>query len=234
MDTPYSVIVLDEVTSTQDAARAEASTGRPVVVVAHRQTRGRGRSDSEWATAPRAVAVSAAWQWDWPTNRWSLIPLVAGVAARRVLGGATSLKWPNDVLLGEGKVAGILVESADDLVITGMGVNVHWPQPPTGAVGLHRIDHGEGVGPSLALEWARRLWELKRAGPDSWPRDEYLAACVTLGREVTWSPDGSGRATDIGPYGSLSVETADGRTVSLTAGAVQHVRSTGRPPTGRA
>lgn len=225
MDTPYSVKVLDEVTSTQDMARGEAKYGKAVVVIANRQTRGRGRSGTEWVTAPRAVAVSAAWPWGWERDRWSLIPLVAGVAARRALGEETGLKWPNDVVVGDEKVAGILVETSDDLIVTGLGVNLYWPDPPPNSAGLYGTDPGPRAGPELALEWAESVWEMMETGPEAWPGDEYRAACVTLGSEVAWEPQGRGRATDVGPDGSLRVLLSDGRTTSLTSGAVRHLRS---------
>lgn len=227
MDTPYSVRVFEEVTSTQDVARAESDGNNPVVVVAHRQSQGRGRSGSEWDTAPRAVAVSAAWRWNWAPEKRSLIPLVAGVAARRTMGEPVGLKWPNDVLVGDRKVAGLLVELVDDdVVVAGMGVNLFWPDPPAAATALHSVDPGPEAGPALAMEWARWLWALMESGKESWPRQEYEAACVTLGSDVTWDPDGRGRAVGIAADGSLMVVEPDGRTITLTAGAVRHVRET--------
>lgn len=226
VDTPYSVRVYEEVTSTQDVARSQTDGTDPVVVVAHRQSQGRGRSGSEWDTASRAIAVSAAWQWDWAPEQRSLIPLVAGVAARRTLGESVGLKWPNDVLVGDSKVAGLLVELVDDVVVAGMGVNLFWPDPPANVTALHSVDPGPELGPALAVEWAGWLWELMESGEESWPRDEYLEACVTLGSEVTWDPNGRGRAVDIAADGSLMVIEPGGGTVTLTAGAVRHVRGT--------
>lgn len=226
MDTPYSVRVFEEVTSTQDVARAESYGDNPVVVVAHRQSQGRGRSGSGWDTAPRAIAVSAAWRWNWTPEQRSLIPLVAGVAARRTLGQSVSLKWPNDVLVEDRKVAGLLVELVDDLVVAGMGVNLFWPHPPARVTGLHSVDPGPDTGPALAMEWAEWLWTLMESGEELWPRQEYIGACVTLGSDVTWDPDGRGRAVGIASDGSLMVVDPGGRTIALTAGAVRHVRET--------
>lgn len=223
MDTPYSVEVRREVPSTQDLARDLAVAGTPTLVVSHRQTAGRGRGGSRWANAPRAVAISLGFHSAWPTHRLPLLPLLAGLAARRVMGPSVTLKWPNDVLAGHDKVAGILVEAADGVVVAGMGVNLHWPDPPPGMRGLCEDDPGEMMGPDLARRWADELIALHAAGSDDWGRAEYVAACGTLGSSITWEPDGWGRAVAIGVDGALVVETPTG-VISLSAGEVRHVR----------
>lgn len=224
MDTPYSLSTLDEVVSTQDLARERARPERPAVVVAHRQTGGRGRGGSIWATAPRAVAVSVGFYPVWEASRWSLIPLVAGVAARRALEDRISLKWPNDVVVGDHKVGGILVEAAGGMVVAGMGLNLFWPEPVARAAGLYSEDPGREEGPRLATRWAEQVLALTASGVDEWPRQEYVEACVTLGSEITWEPHGRGRAIDIGPDGSLEVVTAEGHRRLLSSGEVHHVR----------
>lgn len=225
MDTPYSLVTFDEVPSTQDLARDRAEPGLASVVVAHRQTSGRGRGGSGWETAPRAVAVSVGQVVEWDPAHWSVVPLVAGVAARRSLGGRVALKWPNDVMVDEEKVAGILVEARDGVVVAGLGLNLFWPDPMPGARGLLETDPGPEEGPRLATAWAEELLALLAGDPHDWPRTEYRNACVTLGRDVTWEPDGRGRATDIGPDGSLEVVTSAGNRESLSSGEVRHVRS---------
>lgn len=224
MDTPYSVTVLDEVSSTQDAARDRAEPGSAAVVVAHRQSAGRGRSGAEWETAPRAVAVSVAFESSWEPDRTPLIALLAGVAARRVLGDSVSLKWPNDVLEDDTKVAGILVEAAGGVVVVGMGVNLYWPDRPDGYGALHDVDPGVGEGPEVAVSWAEELLGLVAAGPDDWPREEYRDGCSTLGTLITWDRDGRGRALDVGEDGALEVLTDDGERLSITSGEVRHLR----------
>ncbi|HEX2420430.1 MAG TPA: biotin--[acetyl-CoA-carboxylase] ligase, partial [Acidimicrobiia bacterium] len=130
MTTPYSVHVFDEVTSTQDVAR-QTFRERPVVVIASRQTSGRGREGTAWQNAPRALAMTAAFGLGWSPH-WSLASLVAGLSAATVLGPQVGLKWPNDLLIGEGKVGGILVEVTGETVAVGCGLNLWWPDPPAG------------------------------------------------------------------------------------------------------
>ncbi|MPZ52578.1 MAG: biotin--[acetyl-CoA-carboxylase] ligase [Acidimicrobiia bacterium] len=213
----YSLEIVDEVTSTQDLIR-DRNPRDPHGVIANRQSAGRGRHGRGWRTAPRAVAVSLGWQMTSPTM--GILPLLAGLAARRVVGGA--LKWPNDVLIDGDKVAGILAERGGDLVIVGMGVNLWWPDPPDGWGAIKGDPPAEGFGVDLATRWIEHLLEL--IDQDPWPIDDYRAVCVTLGQEITWEPTNSGTAVDIAPDGSLVVETASGRE-QIHSGEIRNLRS---------
>ncbi len=221
MPPPYSVRHLEVTDSTQDDARA-AYTGEPVLVVAHRQERGRGRSASEWENAPRAVAASLVFVPGWPMDSLPLIPLLAGVAAGRVVG--CGLKWPNDLMVGDQKIGGILVEASDGVVVAGCGINLWWPEAPNGYGAVHELDPGGDAVLETAQGWADALLGLVDDGPGSWPRDEYRERSLTVGRDITWSPDGAGRAIDIAADGGLVVVTHEGRT-TLHAGEVRHVRT---------
>lgn len=223
MATSYSVTHHGPVPSTQDLAR-DAFNGRPILVTATEQTAGRGRGGSTWLSAPRAIAVSLAFKPGWAPEDLTIIPLLAGLAAVDAMGEGVQLKWPNDVLVGDSKVAGLLAELFDGIVVMGMGVNLWWPDPPEGAGGLFDADPGAEEGRRLAEGWADALMALVEEGPESWPIDRYRSRCVTLGRSITWEPDGAGSAVDVGPRGGLIVETDAGRTALTTAG-VHHVRT---------
>jgi BirA family biotin operon repressor/biotin-[acetyl-CoA-carboxylase] ligase len=223
MATSYSAQHLGEVSSTQDLA-LDGFDGSAHLVTATGQTAGRGRSGSAWQTAPRALAASLAFEPGWPAASLPLITLVAGVAAAEAIDGA-SLKWPNDVLIGESKVGGILAELSNGIVVVGLGVNLWWPDAPNGVAAVHADDPGGEAGPRLAERWAEALLRLVDPGPDEWPIETYRRLCSTIGREVTWEPAGSGRAVDIDPTGALIVDTPSGR-VRLTSGAVTHLRAT--------
>jgi BirA family biotin operon repressor/biotin-[acetyl-CoA-carboxylase] ligase len=225
MPTPYSVKRLGVATSTQDVAR-ESFRGTPMLVVADRQEHGRGRTGSAWENADRAVALSLAFEPSWSRADWVLIPLAAGVAASRATGAA--LKWPNDLLVDESKVGGILVEaSSEGPVVVGFGLNLWWQEPPVGMAGLFDHDPGESAAGEVAAAIARSLLSIIAIPSERWPRDEYVARCVTLGREITWEPGGAGTAVGIADDGGLVVETESGREV-IRSGAVRHVRPRGR------
>jgi BirA family biotin operon repressor/biotin-[acetyl-CoA-carboxylase] ligase len=221
LPTPYSVHVFDEVTSTQDVAKS-IFRDRPVVVVAERQTAGRGRGGSDWVTSPRALAVTVAFDSDWSPHS-SLASLVAGLAAASILGPEVDLKWPNDLMLDDRKIGGILVEVTGHTVAVGCGVNLWWPEAPPERGGLWSADPSVGGAIGLGVAFAEELF--RRLARAAWGVEEYRARCVTLGRAITWSGGGSGLARDIDSAdGSLIVEVEGGGMSRLNAGEIRHLR----------
>jgi BirA family transcriptional regulator, biotin operon repressor / biotin---[acetyl-CoA-carboxylase] ligase len=217
MATPYRQVRLDLAPSTQDVAKAMLED-LPVLVMAAGQSEGRGRSGAEWVTAPRALAVSLALNLGSDERR--PLSLMAGVAAARTMSGV-SLKWPNDVIGGEAKAGGILVERDQEVAVIGLGVNLWWPESPLEAVGLFPDDPGPGRHAEIGGLWGAEMMRL--IGAEGWPIEEYRGLCMTLGREITWEPGGGGHAVDIVPDGGLVVETPQGPTI-IYSGAVRHVR----------
>lgn len=218
MATPYFQLRLDRVPSTQDVAR-DRLEDLPLLVLARAQTQGRGRAGADWMTADRALAASLAFHHEVEEGR--PLSLVAGLAALRATAN-TSLKWPNDVLVDDAKVGGILVERYGDATIIGLGMNLWWHDAPEGTGALFADDPGEEKYAELGALWGAELMELLDA--EAWPIDAYRKSCVTLGRDITWDPDGAGRAVDVAVDGALVVETPSGREV-IYSGAVRHVRS---------
>jgi BirA family biotin operon repressor/biotin-[acetyl-CoA-carboxylase] ligase len=151
------------------------------------------------------------------------LSLMAGVAAARAM-EEVSLKWPNDIMLGEAKGGGILVERNEGVVVIGLGVNLWWPDPPSSTTALYDLDPGPDRHAEIGGLWGAEMMRLMEGS--GWPLGEYRAACATLGRRLTWEPDGSGRAVDIAADGGLVVETAEG-SQTIYSGVVHHVR--GRP-----
>jgi BirA family transcriptional regulator, biotin operon repressor / biotin---[acetyl-CoA-carboxylase] ligase len=198
------VVRRKSVTSTQDVARP-----MPIgsIVVADHQTAGRGRLDRRWESPPgTALLVSFVLR---PNP---VLSLAAGVAAAQACGGGVRLKWPNDLLLKDAKVGGILIEVAANKAICGIGINLTWAPP--GAAKLNQ-DRDQLLD-RLRLELDR--W----AAADS---DDVLtlwrALSDTLGRRVRVDMGTNvieGRAEDIGPGGELIV---DG--VPVTFGSVTHL-----------
>ncbi len=223
MDTPLARIHLETADSTQDEARSRFG-GTPLLVTTDAQTAGRGRLGRSWVPAPRAVAASLAFQPGWPSELWPRFTLIAGLAAAEVAGGDVGLKWPNDLVMGEEKVGGLLAESDGSLLVVGLGLNLFWPDPPSGMAALHRTDPGSARAGTMAEDWARGLLVRLSRGPDDWGRAEYVDRCATLGRDIVWEPEGRGCAVDISADGALEVDTREGRVV-LRAGEVRAVRT---------
>lgn len=224
MATEYDARHLDRVGSTQDEARS-GFTGSPLLVTAIAQEHGRGRGGASWINAPRALAASLALPLGWPVESLPIVTLMAGLAGRDALGDELRLKWPNDLVDKAGnKVAGLLAERSEELVVVGLGANLHWPDPPPGMAGLWTTDPGTEAAPAVAERWARSLLESVENGPRKWDRDGYRENCITINTDITWDGGGPGRAVDIDEAGGLVVETEDGL-VTLRSGLVTEVRA---------
>jgi BirA family biotin operon repressor/biotin-[acetyl-CoA-carboxylase] ligase len=224
-----------------ELARSGALEG--TVRATDHQTAGRGRLTRSWTSPPgvgiavsvllRPVAV--------PRDRWTWVPLLAGLAVTRTLrraGVEAALKWPNDVLVEGAKIAGILVEvvgaGAPGAVVVGIGLNV-----------TNQVDELPPGGTSLALAGgdvldrtailALLLGELAdayepwrdAAGDSVALRADYLMTCATINREVRVELPGEqnlrGFARTVDLEGRLVVDADDGELV-LGAGDVVHVR----------
>jgi len=233
MATDYVTVVVESVPSTQDLATAEYErTGETVLVVAGAQTEGRGRLGRTWWQAPRALFSSLALTSTWPADRRALVTLVAGLSVRKSIhehtGVSVGLRWPNDLVVLDAKVGGILTEAAGDRVVVGCGLNLWWPEPAEGAAGLLDADPGPGFAEPLARAWAEDLFERLESAPENWDRDEYREACVTLGRQVSYR-SGSGIAADVTDEGALLVETGAGP-ITIASGEVRIGAATTLPP----
>ena len=231
MDTHYASVVLDNVESTQDEAAARFD-GSPLLVVAEHQSSGRGRLDREWVEPDRGMFASLAFTPAWPPDRYPLIPLVAGLAMRQAiaeaLGVAVDLRWPNDLMTGDAKVGGVLVETDGERVIVGCGINLFWASPIDDAAGVVGQDPGPTAGADLAATWTTRFLERMTAAPDLWGHHEYEAACVTVGQPVAYER-GSGTAVGIDADGGLLVDTGNG-VISVHAGDVRVDATIPTPP----
>jgi BirA family biotin operon repressor/biotin-[acetyl-CoA-carboxylase] ligase len=236
-------------------ARARAGAPEGLVLVAEEQVAGRGRMGRTWVSPPRAaLTFSVLLRPDGvPPARLGWLPLLAGVATagalHQVSGLDVRLKWPNDVLVGPRKLAGILAEASGGAVVVGIGLNVSTAQDELPAPGPPAPGPGALAATSLLLEGAasldrdlllrRVLDELERwylawrsaASPGdpagSGLRSEYLRLCSTIGRDVRVElPAGQvieGTAADVDADGRLVVSGPDGP-AAIGAGDVRHVR----------
>jgi BirA family transcriptional regulator, biotin operon repressor / biotin---[acetyl-CoA-carboxylase] ligase len=214
--------------STNERARALAAAGAPhgTLVTATEQHAGRGRQGRTWvAPAGRALLMSLVLR-----ERRPLLPLAAAIAVADVVGAAATIKWPNDVLLADRKVAGILVEirPQDGWAVLGIGLNVavdvaELPAELRDRAGTLDLDPA-AVEPTLEALLATLEERLEHDPP------ELLCAFrerdALLGRRVRWQR-GEGVAAGIDGEGRLLVDGADGTRVAVDAGEVHLDR---RPP----
>ena len=211
-------------TNTDLLADLEAGVaGDRCVLVTDHQTAGRGRLDRRWEAPPGtnllvsiavapvpAVAVRA-------THRVGLAALFAAREFRPDV--ELSMKWPNDLLLGDRKVAGILAQrsSTVDGLVVGLGLNVGWA--PDGAARL-----GPEIAPARLLGSILRHLDTLPVRID----DEYRSELSTIGSEVRVELPGgdvvAGVAVDVDDDGRLVVRDSTGSTAAFDVGDVIHVR----------
>jgi BirA family biotin operon repressor/biotin-[acetyl-CoA-carboxylase] ligase len=219
--------------STQDVVRRAAAAGAPegYCCVAGEQTAGRGRSGRSWVAPPETALLMSLLLRRRPGVA-AAVPLVAGLSVADGLDGLTGvgcrLKWPNDVLAGPGKLAGILTEvERGGGIILGIGVNLAVPTFPPGVPGasLDRVSgavHGwDAVLAAVLPQLGRRLQQVEAGGIRSL-RDDWAARAEGLGRPVRAEVGKEiveGTALGIDDDGALLVETARGQ-VRLVAGEV--------------
>ncbi len=229
----FELRVLARTTSTQDVVRSAAAAGVPegFCCVAGEQTSGRGRSGRAWVAPPESALLTSLL-----LRRWGVVaataPLVAGLAVADAVSGLSGvdcrLKWPNDVLVGTGKLAGILgeVEPGGGIVL-GVGVNLTvaaFP-PDVPGVSLDRVGGGvwgwDAVLVAFLKELGRRLGQVEAGGMRSL-RGDWTARAAGLGGPVRAEVGGAvvaGTALGIEDDGALLVATDRGR-VRLVAGEV--------------
>ena len=216
-------------------ALAAAAPARNLVVVADHQTAGRGRLDRTWETPPgAALTFSAVVDPQVEPEWWPVLPLAAGLAVGRALGPGARLKWPNDVLIGEDKVCGILVErvgSRPAYAVIGIGINVdqtrdELPVPEATSLALAGVPRDRSELFGEVLRALRLAVGSLREDPHG-VVTSYRGLSATLDRPVRVDlPDGSvleGPAVDIDDHGRLVV-LHQGRRVAVGAGDVVHVR----------
>jgi BirA family biotin operon repressor/biotin-[acetyl-CoA-carboxylase] ligase len=221
----------DEVGSTNAVVMERARAGAPegLVVVADHQRAGRGRFDRRWeAPAGTNLLLSVLLRpAELALERWHLVvaavSLAAAEACAAVAGVFPLLKWPNDLLVEDRKLAGVLAESEGGAVVVGLGLNVGWA--PEGAASLDQAAGHHVDRTALLVALLEALDRLVGAWDEVGRR--YPAVCGTVGRRVrVMRPGGDlvGRADEVDPVGHLVVVDDHGRRHVVSAGDVTHLR----------
>lgn len=239
----HFLIARAEVESTNDVAWEIMSGDAPdgAVVVADVQTRGRGRAGHAWHTAPgKGLALSIALQQGCDRRQLGVLPLIAGLALAHgleQLGARAELKWPNDLLMNDRKVSGILVESrrtveGTDAAVIGVGVNVAQsaedfpPELRATATSLAiegvvttREDVAARFFDALEPLWAEFQEGDRRVALDAWrARASYWGRRL---RVRGAAGDVEGIARDLDADGALILERDGGERVVVHAGDVE-------------
>jgi BirA family biotin operon repressor/biotin-[acetyl-CoA-carboxylase] ligase len=230
----FSVEVLDQATSTNTLLMERAAAGAPggSVLAAEWQTDGRGRRGRVWhATPGAALTFSLLWRFQRGASALSGLSLAVGVAVARALAGlgieGGGLKWPNDVIWGGRKLAGLLVEMQGEVTgpsaaVIGVGLNCRLPESLRERIDQPVVDLAQiaGAAPdrnrllaALLLELAQVLEQFAQSGfapmRDEWQRNHvYRDRPVRLTLPDAGTIDGVAAGVD--DDGALLLDTSTG------------------------
>jgi len=229
-----SVRLLDEIGSTNTEGLAAAAEGRDrdgLAIFAERQTAGRGRLGRRWHS-PRGAGVLCTVVLFEPPDAGTVqrLVMVSGIAICRAIDASTEvrceIRWPNDVLAGRRKLAGVLVESVSTprgrAYALGIGINClqqtgHFPPDIAGAATSLEIVSAHPVRRAViarqVLVQLDRLLAPRARPSDEELRTHWLAWASPLGASIRLACEGreyAGTVLDIEPAGGLLVQTTDG------------------------
>ena len=226
MNRIFSIRHHETIGSTNDEARRLLQGGAPhgTVVHADEQTAGRGRLAHTWFSPPGNLYMSAILRTGQPVDRCGELSFLAALAVADTVEALlprqiqATLKWPNDVLVKGGKIAGILLEQVDDATIMGIGLNVL--EAPSNAVyktttivangGIASVD---GARDLLLDHIGRHLatWMSEGFSPI---REKWLARSYPIGAAIKANANGqpvAGHFAGLDADGALLLDTAQGR-----------------------
>jgi BirA family biotin operon repressor/biotin-[acetyl-CoA-carboxylase] ligase len=236
--------IFQETTSTNDIVEKLARDGvkEGVVVFAESQTKGRGRLGRKWISPERkGLWFSILLRPNLRPQEATQLTVASATALRRAIESETGLKpeikWPNDILIGGKKVAGILTELSAELdkvryVILGIGIDVNldageFPADLKKTATSLKIETGETVSRAeLAVTILRELdFDYARisGGKFTAVADEWESNCVTIGRNVTVQIGDRkirGRAESLDDDGALLLRTEHGHLERIIGGDV--------------
>ena len=238
-----SLYSVDVASSSSDLAWQAATEGAPsgTAFLVGEQTAGRGRRGAAWSSARGGMYLSVLLRPQVPPSAYFGLSFVAALAIRAELAARlpacdVMLKWPNDVLVGAGKICGILLEARGDAVVIGTGVNIA-PVAPLAAVrmpavSVHECGGGDVTPRDLAESYGRNLL----ARVESYAqtgfaaiRLDWLRHCAHIGGQMHVSTGADiveGYFADLDTDGALVLRDDAGQDRRVTTGDVELM---GRP-----
>jgi BirA family biotin operon repressor/biotin-[acetyl-CoA-carboxylase] ligase len=236
----YALKEFQTIDSTNEEARRCAAAGErgPLWILAERQTAGRGRRGRVWASAEGNLSATLLLRPGKPAGECAQLSFVAAVAACDTLSdlaraAEVRVKWPNDVLAGGKKIAGILLESAStgaDPIWLAIGIGINLKAHPTDvefpATSLPALGVAAPVPRDALLHLAvafAKWYELWRADGFAPIRDAWLARAAGLGKRIRarlQNEETMGVFEGIDTNGALLLREAQDRVRAIAAGEV--------------
>jgi BirA family biotin operon repressor/biotin-[acetyl-CoA-carboxylase] ligase len=239
---PFSLRYFPTLDSTNSYAMGLASdeAQEGVVIITDHQLAGRGRMGRVWeGFARRQLTFSVILT---PPCAANWLMMASALAVQEAISATTgivaSIKWPNDVLIGEKKVCGILIETSGDVAVIGIGVNVNGslaqrPELATRATTLEdelgRAVAREKLAAAILLDFAHRYAAMRSQGETGCKavRAAWRSKLITLGAQVRIDQGRivlTGWAEDVAADGALIVRRESGERVAVTWGDVDIAR----------
>ena len=211
----------ESIYNTQEFALSELSS-EPILVISYSQEKGKGTSNRTWLNADQSLACSLAVKQEDIKLKHTLIPLLSGYLFTEILEDTNlSLKWPNDIVLNNLKVGGVLVEKSENSICIGMGINYFWEKPEIpGAGSIFTKKQKESLINLHAEKWASDL--LSSLVKNNFDLASYKQKLQTLGKIVEY-PEGRGWAEDVNEDGSLKIKSTEGDYINLTSPLISEV-----------
>lgn len=223
-----------EVDSTNDTAKKLAREGAiaGTVVIADVQKAGRGRFGRSWSSPSGGVWLSVILRPDTDSDRLPLLPLVAGSAVANVLKGLYGIdahvRWPNDVLIGDRKVAGILTELVDSVIVLGIGINANidldaLPAEVRKTATTLKAELKRAVSRTALLD---RLFSELEDAYNRFNSGSAIVSCSTIKKRVKILTKGrelTGVAEAIDEAGTLILRLEDGSLERIISGECVHL-----------
>jgi len=237
----YRLSVHDSLASTNAEALALARSGErgPLWIVARQQSAGRGRRGNTWVSPPGNLYATLLLTDPAPSDCAPQLSFVAVLALHDAIAAcapalakALTLKWPNDLLCGDAKLAGILIEGerAGDALAVAIGIGVNCishpsqtPYPATDLKGEGVLADAATVFEALTASLAQRLAAWRRGAGFAAIRADWMARAAGMGGDMRARlPDREiiGRGEGLDAHGRLLLRLPDGSVQAIAAGDV--------------
>ena len=227
-----SIVAETGSTNTDLLASAHGGAAHHSVLMAKFQSAGKGRLDRTWVAEPGSnLLVSLLFRFAdtmvRPTHQFTqIVGMAAALASEQLVAVKPQMKWPNDLLIDNKKVSGILAQGAADFVVVGIGVNVGWAPPD--AVSLNSASRSAQTTPTDLLRTMLGHIDVLEALEPAQLHTKYVQHLMTLGQEVRVDLAKqviTGRATSVLMDGRLEVVDDMGTTHQIDTGDVVHLRA---------